>query len=1227
MNSKFDNTYTLKYKKVVTLETPRKYIFYKDDSFYPLLSLIGEQIETPISELYKEYKGEFGLQEFLNMYFYVATESGVDEETALYNINQFIDDQNIELESKSKAMFNKYETVEDIKFSVRNWIKNYEKMYDEDVKIANNIVEIQQQLEELAPKNFEPVGNLPVKEEATYVFHPTIEIQTEQAYGRGKVQTVTNYIESSLIMFNEMKASETVPFIQLNYNGKKYFKIFEDEGLTNVNKLFEYLENDADNHFYFMVLNNGEFLSGKRNSYTKVTYNLKNNKLKYTCKPDIQKDTIRRGLQYECFKGFKFLTYKEVNINGQLMIRNFNIDETSFYFLVFNDPTNVISTYFFVDDSDQPYAEKPYLKIKYQDIYDEEPEESTTRNPSSMTVNLKNEDNNLIIDFTKAANEKILNQFKEIFGRVLTLYEDYYKSDIVKFLDDFVPKEETLEVEETKKKRKLVTEEIFESKINQLRYEAEGLTPGLFDKNKVGYTRRCDCKKQPIIISEEEADSWGDRVFNEKGQLIKRQVGEFPPYNAKFLYVCPTDEFPYPAVIENQNPESTKQYPYVPCCAESDNINNPNSKYNNYDKDKTAKININKSYKINTMKKLDYGKTGQLPGQIETLLNSNYTFEKKIEFERFGVGESYNALIHCIFKAINDKNYTTLSNYEDKENFCLEFRNKIEELLPNYLEIIKQETYNMDKEDILFDLIDDVESFDSSKYYRILEEIFNVNIFVFLPREGKSEEPIIEVPNHTLTHIRNFRPDRKTVLVLKHMGGELESLKYYQYDLIYSTGKLKNSKDVSVSGNIYMFDNQITELMYGILRDFNQNYIFNFQGLKVESRLYPLGRVNWLSIFKNHKLLSQNIDAYGKLRSVNVQIKNDKLTVYIPPFQPLNLPSSEQVYIGDYEMIKRVFGEPSAEISEGLWYSVIDFDYGVFIPCVTNSIETYPISPLPRPETENNPIKNFRESQKYSYVLLEFIKWGLRSNGVLNLIDFYENVDKYIVVDESTRSNVNPKKLISYITEKGNFTYLNQIWPEYFKGNKVHLYLKLYNKVIAYLEKYYIDTDGLSEPPNPYLNGIFEHEWDFRYINKNRILIGDSHINTWIHLHEKNYKNEIQIVTELNLSNIANMDKEEPFIYKDVNGNHMYLIQLVKDNLFSRALACGNLWNKNKINLGYNVNPNETNQNIPYVIYSISAAFGITIESDNDIKASQEDEFVSILRLGDELYASMMLLF
>lgn len=1249
----FDSEYTLAYKKVPELQVPAKYIIKYEDQYISLEYLLINTLDYPLIDIYDTDKiRNFSVTDFVNVFIKSTYKTYYTKHQILEKINEFIANYNEKYEvEKPLDPYEENELFDQIRF----WNEDYKKLYKEDLIKLQEILNVQEALETTEPLeakiSYEKENLI---DKSSFLINPQVSISSEKLRQKGKYEIITNHVQSSIILFNNMKASILVPYIQLNFNDKQYYKVYEADSFRNIKKLFEVAGFDKPNYIYMKVLINNEYGSTKNNSYTEVKYSLEDNELKFTCEGKKQRDAVMNRIR-ECFVNpeykniniynidFAYISgpenYREFNLQGEFIIENFNIDKSAIHFLIYNEKSltdiPLISTYFFIDDSELVLTNREYLKLKFNDINEEEPE-GTTLNPSSITFTfIPNQDNkNLVIQFHKAANEDVLNKSLEILLRILAYYKDL-EPQILDLINNKFTQESDEKEFVSKRKVKVALKEVFEDKIKQLRYEAENITKGLFDKNKVGYTRRCDCKKQPIIVPIDEVDDWKNKTFIDKGEIKQRQIAPFPPppneAEKSFLYVCPGDDYPYPTVIEN--PEGGAEYPYIPCCAGTDNINNPKSNYNNYYSTKPEEEkDTSKIYKITTMKQLEPDRVAEIPAIIQELLNTPYEIGEKFKYERYSVGKQENTLIQCVLHALNVQDYQNLPSIKDKENFCNFLRKKIPETLSNYYEIVKQEVFDYNLDDIKNEIRNSKKEFSSYKYYRILEELFNVNIFVF---NFENSQSLVEIPRHILSHIRNYRVDRKSIIVIKHYGGELEALKFPIYDLIFNTGvkliDVKNKK-ASGSGRTFLFGEEMTKFMFSVLQNYNENYLFTVENINCVTRYNPFNKINIPEIFKNVKLVSQYIDVYGKMRAINIDIANGELqTIWLPMSQPIDLPIDNTIYTQPESAIVKIFGKYSAAIEDGLWYKIIDFEYGVFIPCKpkTYSVDSYiPTNPIPSKNSENvNNIEIFRNLYKYSYMLLEMIKWGLKSNGILTLKDYMENRDKFIILDDSVPKNAFPDKMISYITDKGDFRYLNSIWSSYFIGNSVHLYSDLYYKVIQNLERYYtlIDGDIEKQAPNPYLNNIFEYEWDFDIISKNRIFIDRANLDTWINNHEKNNKYELEIYEEINTDKIK---CEDPFIYYSRNEKKMYLIQNVSNGNMDKALYCGYSWYLNRVNPGYDC-PMIGNEEIPYVIYSVDNSLNIFIGGKEDIHMEDinKKEYITILRYSTDSYAALLNLY
>jgi hypothetical protein len=1247
MSNIFENSYTKLFSKVKELNTPSEYIVYKniegEDFYYSLPNILLENEKLSLIEIFNEYGNKITFQKFIYLYsyFYLYKDSSEENKKRLLNI---VNDSIILYNQKRKdeggkiiSSFNEFSNVKELMNNIKIWYNGYTKELNQDLVKYTKIKNIQDKLLEIEPINID-LNDVKL-EKMTNVYEPELDLERET----NLEEEIEINPKIGILIFNQMVCSEEIPYIQLNnYDGEKYYKVYDSDTLKDIGKIIdqEYKFFNNPDTFYFKILMYGEEKSFlykttdaiKKSSYLTCTYDLNTNKIKFICEDDVKEDIVRK--LNKCYKLFNIVNdvSRQYNINGDFIIKNFSLNPAVVHFLIFNEAESglnseyfgFINTYFFINETDKTLAEQKSIEIKFKTINVIEDDDyfTTSKLPSSLSAKILNYDNNLIIKFSRTYSLNILYQFIEIFTRFLSVYKEY-ESNIIGAINSFIEDEEAPEY-------KVKSTKVTEKKIKQLRDNLfkitndETLKDTLFNPGTTGYTRTCECKKQPIIITDvKDEEDWANKTFTYKNKKVKRQIGEFPPNEQIFKFVCPDDEYPFPSLTKNNDPENAKKFPFVPCCAKTDEINNPKSNYNNYANDKIDKSNINKVYKLNTMKHLEFGRIGELPKQIQTLLNLKKN--SKVKFSRYGVGLSQNSLLQCIMKAINDNIYLELSNNKEREKYCITTRRKILNSLPNYLNIVKQEMYNYTDNEIMKLLKVKSYYFNSALLYRLLEEYYNINLYVLLHKENiqyednSSEEAGIEVPNHSMFYVRPYRPDRQTVIVIKHIGGEMEGLKYPQYDLIFDTGiPLENeeTKKLALYDKKFLFEEDMNQLMYDTFYKYINSFIFQYNEQYIETRSLQLFKTNWEIIFKDLNFISQNIDIYGKVTSFNLQVPltDIKFTVYVPPSQPLNLPNDSTLYKTKENIVREIFGKEYKVDREGLWYTIYDKNDGIFVYCETKGYTSEASSPIVNFTKKDNKVIDFRNAKKYSKMLLDCIVWGLRSNGVINFEDYMLNYENFIIEDKNLRHNIPPNKNISFISSDGDFRILSNIWPEYFTNdNKVRLYPELYDKIVKYLAIYYKSVDGLSLPAEPYLSDIFKYEWDFISREQNRILIGEIHLQQWIENKNIRFNGEVSIVKQLDF-NILNNSSDIPIIY-DFDGKY-YLIQNVKDGDFYRALNCGDEWIKNKINLGYDSSPLIYNE-IPYLIYNVSNSFELFIGDENDIKTQRENKYVTLLKIDD----------
>jgi hypothetical protein len=560
------------------------------------------------------------------------------------------------------------------------------------------------------------------------------------------------------------------------------------------------------------------------------------------------------------------------------------------------------------------------------------------------------------------------------------------------------------------------------SKIDQL----QDLAPDLIVS---GYARKCQCPHQPQIIGPNDVDVWRQRRFVMKGVLQERQILPFPRENPRWLFVCPSDTFPYPGVRDNDL--SNKEiYPYIPCCFGADQMDptKPNLGYNHYYRDMVSqtksKSNTKSNHTFRTNKVPAPGRVGFVSKSISDLLR-RYS-ETAVDIVRYGIVHSPNSLIHCVCLATDNPQYKSLLNNPDAElgqanaeAFALAVRRQIATTtIPG---LLRQEMYDYTDTEIRNHLADPARFLDPFYYYRAVEELFGINIFTFtLPREvgvtGSTditgELGSIEVPRFRLFRSQPIRPERRTVVILKYWGSESSHLLYPHCELLVDYDK---DNDIVTS----IFGPEMTKICHDAILDVSRAITWSF-ALDLSQIPIVVARDNLYSWIDMGSILGRSgviptgqvIDAYGKLRAIQCRQNSTGISLFVIclPGQPLNLPEidpsngygvvagpvtgpvtgvrssgrSEPIPVVDSRTAISIFGAPTSTVRsketgqlEGLWFQLFDVASGVMVPVLhTEAWNQLPEGP-PNPISVKgvDPVRRLKLLRRSAELLLQLLVW------------------------------------------------------------------------------------------------------------------------------------------------------------------------------------------------------------------------------------------------------------
>lgn len=454
--------------------------------------------------------------------------------------------------------------------------------------------------------------------------------------------------------------------------------------------------------------------------------------------------------------------------------------------------------------------------------------------------------------------------------------------------------------------------------------------PGAFIKQQ--YTKMCSEARQPTPIAQDEQP----RVGEDEMLFPLRRT------NHPLKLVCRATKYKHIGVSINHNEANNDIYPYCPCCFEKQQVGKAKGNYYDYSMRDEVGISIGDK-PIKTEVLLDPGKRGYIPKAVNEILKfAVRVTDPGALFLHMGVIRDTNSLLHCVLYATRQKYRDMLENYLLIGNTPKEFstaqiklyveNRRIKMAKATKPALLRQEMYDYTDEQIKNYIEDNSKPLDPQLVYRMLEEYFNINIFVFSVEElsektNKSKKRkkaiiqgitlgIIEIPRHKYFHTRIPRRDRKSILVFKHKGQGLLPLRYPQCDLIISetdvTKELEAPKLSKKGLEIkereekrklvsLIFEEKITDICTEILERASTVTLIGTGNINESvdyTKVIPDSERNNLyadsALISRAKIVNQYIDDAGKTRAIQYE-RGDVL--FIPPTQPYNVTNTLSIDI------------------------------------------------------------------------------------------------------------------------------------------------------------------------------------------------------------------------------------------------------------------------------------------------------------------------------------------
>jgi Family of unknown function (DUF5757) len=797
------------------------------------------------------------------------------------------------------------------------------------------------------------------------------------------------------------------------------------------------------------------------------------------------------------------------------------------------------------------------------------------------------------------------------------------------------------------------------------------------------------CPKQPtILFTPEELE---DAKAARKDIMIYPLTEKEGPRRA---YVCNHEEYPYVGLKENDLKNNSK-YPYLPCCFSEPQVTSKHVRYRyeNPEEEHNQGGGKNRITPLQSHKVLKPGLHGMLPEDVKSFLTaldpgSTPQIRGRDSWLRQGVIRSFNSVLDACINAmleyysdlsdskkqkyksfITDKfglldkafdSYITLS-LGDKESYLVQIRKALVDLVGS--NVTAQSTYNLEMKALRDELSGNHSYLDVKVVWRLLEEIFHINIVLF-QRTDDSLKGTLAAPMFLQKYLQFKRSkdqskNRYTVILFETLGGESDRLQYPQVERIKNFRYIEETNEMVVFG----WFNRTKDPVF--LRRLNKafNKIYGFDGHS---------NLSIPNIF-NSTPIGQCADFYGKIRllqfSNNICIVTDPL----PPMDRSNLASGDKskcelvpVPDGEAKAFLRVEG-----LSEGSGYKrvviggkVVGYDCWKSTKVEGESLIHFylPIEPFtvskavgnvalgPSFITKGSLMESFNKLSRLARYLVEYVLWifsfwHAEKKGDMSSADYIVQFarEKFSIVSNHSYPDRIPRmfnKSLNEVISGGRIIVANEE-----TRNRLIYGLRIrISQDAEEVEQYHTRI---------YIKDYYQDVTDFEMQTTNVILFGTDMVLSWIQsqlphyiLHDRiqfgpcadqptQSEEELKAVEKLKEENDVKLCREleqEGFVIDtyfmrlDNMDNNIYLVQQAKS--IPHALYIGQTWFQQGYNVGYG-NDGMLNTDIPFRYVAYNGPFDFTVDYINTQSSGSEMPLITVLqyKFKEQIYTMSLLLF
>ena len=683
---------------------------------------------------------------------------------------------------------------------------------------------------------------------------------------------ISNNFSSLLDLFDISKLNEHVQYINVIHRNNN-----ETNEYSKISKTFHFftefkIEQNVMSQLTFYLYNLDELkyeLSEKMYSPIDILHD----KNKFTMELVVYTDQfdlteIKNRIQNTFTQTILFSNEINIYVGGLFYIPNMYFDKYILADLCLSDET--FQKFLKIDESLHAYRKKSSVYVYFTDP--RYPNDFLTASISQKFMergDLKNVPDYrefpigtsyVRVKVSRAKSVFHVHRFQEMLSKLFTEYKTKV-DEIIDIYQEFLPK----------------FGQIPEVKTKDVKRTLKNSVPSQFISN---YTRLCP--NPPEIVFPEEKDE----II---GKFPDHQIITFPKSESdgeQHEYICTDPKMKFPGLKKN-NLENKNQFKYLPCCYPKDQTQSSNYR-NYYDEVDISKDDRIKNRRIIiTNKILESDIFGVLPEYLNNLLVS---IKPKFDFYRKGVTRTNNSFIECISEAFDPEHEQFSRNDDRISDFLEKIRQELAENTP--IPITRQENYDLTVSDIKDDILDMNQYFDPKKYYRLLEDKYNCNIYLF-------NENGMVIPEHVENYLRYYKRYVHSIFIYEHLGSESDNAKFPQCEIL--TGIDPN---IGVTTQFYHlpYSNPFSIEIEKIFVKYNQSYLYNRLSKRIKTPPFEL-------------VISQSIDGYGKTRSLQFVINGVSISLYTDPLPPLPVMETPFEYKPvDFQTANKLFIELGIQI-------------------------------------------------------------------------------------------------------------------------------------------------------------------------------------------------------------------------------------------------------------------------------------------------------------------------